>query len=326
MNTRIAYIDALKGLAIILVVWGHIAEKSLGINGTPFNWMYGSFHMPLFIFLSGLFAYKGMEHCRTWNYVCLFLKKKAVRILLPFIVVGGCYSLLVEHSLVDVFVGKSGGYWFLPALFFCMLLGLVQRIFVRQLGGGKKTKELLSFLFVWGIASVVWKMSLPIPYWLAALKMFPYFIAGNYFQQYNVLSNGALNKQWVQTLAVTLFTGTMIFTIRTNFHFISLPGIFAIVILLNLFAIHADKLPEWLSFIGKYSLEIYVLHWFFLPRMQGWGKYLLGQGSFNGNMILTLAVCSVVSVFVIGFCLIVAKIIKQSAVLDCLCFGVKTKK
>lgn len=134
MGTRITYIDALKGLAIILVVWGHIAEKSMGINGTPFNWMYGSFHMPLFIFLSGLFAYNGIKG--TWEYAFQFLKKKAIRILLPFVVVGGFYSLIVEYSLVDVFIGKSGGYWFLPALFYCMILGLLQRSIVGQFGGG----------------------------------------------------------------------------------------------------------------------------------------------------------------------------------------------
>lgn len=61
MNNRITYIDALKGLAIILVVWGHVAEKSMGVEVMPFNRMYGSFHMPLFIFLSGLFAYKGTQ-------------------------------------------------------------------------------------------------------------------------------------------------------------------------------------------------------------------------------------------------------------------------
>ena len=101
---------------------------------------------------------------------------------------------------------------------------------------------------------------------------------------------------------------------------------FAIIVLLNLFASHADKLPRWLSSIGRYSLEIYVLHWFFLPQMKDWGKYFLENDSFNGNMILIMVVCSAVSAFIITACLIAAKIIKQSEILDYLCFGVKTKK
>ena len=75
----------------------------------------------------------------------------------------------------------------------------------------------------------------------------------------------------------------------------------------------------------KYSLEIYVLHWLFLPRMQDWGKYLLGQASFNENLILTAMVCSFVSAFIIAFCMIVAKVVKQSSILDYLYFGDKKK-
>ena len=148
MNNRIAYIDALKGLAIILVVWGHIAEKSMGIESMPFNWMYGSFHMPLFIFLSGLFAYKGMDRI-SWKYIWHFLQKKAVRILLPFIVVGGFYGVLVEHSFSAVLTGEFGGYWFLPALFYCMVLGLFQRCLAVRWGG--QNQRVVFFHFSMGI-------------------------------------------------------------------------------------------------------------------------------------------------------------------------------
>lgn len=159
----------------------------------------------------------------------------------------------------------------------------------RKMGG--KTKELIFFILVWGIASLVWKAKLPVPYWLAALKMFPYFMAGHYFAQYRLLSNGCLNKQWVQTAAILLYILAMAVSIKTDFHFVNLTGIFAIVILLNLFATHSEVLPKWLSMVEKYSLEIYVLHWFFLPKMQDWGKYLLDQTSFNENLILAAMVC-----------------------------------
>ena len=50
---RIKYIDKLKCLAIFFVVMGHIAELSMNITTTPFNYFKGTFHMPLFMFLSG---------------------------------------------------------------------------------------------------------------------------------------------------------------------------------------------------------------------------------------------------------------------------------
>lgn len=134
-----------------------------------------------------------------------------------------------------------------------------------------------------------------------------------------------MKKQWVQTAAILLYILTMVVSIKTNFHFVNLTGIFAIVILLNLFETYSEMLPKWLSVVGKYSLEIYVLHWFFLPKMQDWGKYLLSQASFNENIILTAMICSIVSAFIIAFCMIAVKIVKQSSILDYLCFGVKKK-
>src|SRR5574344_1233869 len=80
---RIQYIDKLKGMAILLVVMGHLAEKSMGITNSVFNLLYGSFHMPLFMFLSGIFAYKSF---RNYNFeeINLFIQKKFFRVLIPF--------------------------------------------------------------------------------------------------------------------------------------------------------------------------------------------------------------------------------------------------
>ena len=51
---RMTYLDCAKGVAIILVVLGHIDMGNNPLN----NWIY-SFHMPLFFVLSGmLMSYK----------------------------------------------------------------------------------------------------------------------------------------------------------------------------------------------------------------------------------------------------------------------------
>lgn len=62
MNTasrsRFGHIDALKGAGILLVVFGHLIEKPSGqsmLLQALYTGIY-SFHMPLFVFLSGIFA------------------------------------------------------------------------------------------------------------------------------------------------------------------------------------------------------------------------------------------------------------------------------
>lgn len=50
---RILQIDVLKGFAILLVVLGHAIYETYSENNIVFRMIY-SFHMPLFMFLSGL--------------------------------------------------------------------------------------------------------------------------------------------------------------------------------------------------------------------------------------------------------------------------------
>ncbi|MBF0595550.1 MAG: acyltransferase family protein [Candidatus Omnitrophica bacterium] len=58
MITRDRTIDTAKGIAIILVVWGHIIQRNLILGGADFfldpvyKWIY-MFHMPLFFFIGG---------------------------------------------------------------------------------------------------------------------------------------------------------------------------------------------------------------------------------------------------------------------------------
>ena len=54
MNYRIQYIDRLKGLAILLVVIGHLMAFCTHGERNPIYEVICSFHMPLFMFLSGL--------------------------------------------------------------------------------------------------------------------------------------------------------------------------------------------------------------------------------------------------------------------------------
>lgn len=71
MDKRVGYIDAIKGLAILLMVMGHVIayqfpSYQVALNDSPqitmIVWrIIYSFHMPLLMFCSGLFIIK-QEH------------------------------------------------------------------------------------------------------------------------------------------------------------------------------------------------------------------------------------------------------------------------
>lgn len=54
---RINYIDRMKGLAILLVVLGHVYSFVMGAESSEVNRFIYSFHMPLFMALSGYVAF-----------------------------------------------------------------------------------------------------------------------------------------------------------------------------------------------------------------------------------------------------------------------------
>lgn len=57
---RVDYIDRMKGFAIFLVVMGHVYFISLSNSSAAVSQVIYSFHMSLFMFLSGLVAYSGI--------------------------------------------------------------------------------------------------------------------------------------------------------------------------------------------------------------------------------------------------------------------------
>ena len=83
MGNRILYIDKLKGFAILFVVMGHLTDKSLVNEGNLLNDIIYSVHMPLFMFLSGLFAFNKTTTFKNMLY------KRFSRLMMPYFFIGG---------------------------------------------------------------------------------------------------------------------------------------------------------------------------------------------------------------------------------------------
>jgi fucose 4-O-acetylase-like acetyltransferase len=82
-SKHVEHIDILKGIAILLVVMGHVIQANIGVNNTLFNIIY-SFHMPLFMALSGYVGYITIDASKLsllWDGV----KKKTRTLFIPFI-------------------------------------------------------------------------------------------------------------------------------------------------------------------------------------------------------------------------------------------------
>lgn len=153
MKKRLDYIDHLKAVAIILVVFGHflIAINPMGFSYHPVQIVY-SFHMPLFFFLSGFMV--GFKDKGKLSFS--FITKKMITLLLPWFswtIISSYYLGDKDffHALEIFQFYPFRGYWFLPVLFIMMLLYfLYNRLLVWNI-----KKKNAYWLIALGIMSVI---------------------------------------------------------------------------------------------------------------------------------------------------------------------------
>ena len=112
---RVDWVDYAKGIGIVLVVFGHVWRGMAGDGmfdwpfAVPFvdQWVY-AFHMPLFFFLSGLFAGGSVKHSPQ-----TFLVKRLKGVAYPYfvwiLIVGGIRSLVYDGP--DTFIDFLVNYW-----------------------------------------------------------------------------------------------------------------------------------------------------------------------------------------------------------------------
>ncbi|MEG1877698.1 MAG: acyltransferase family protein [Lachnospiraceae bacterium] len=134
---RLNYLDMAKGIGIILVVIGH----STFVAAPILTWI-SSFHMPLFMIISGMLLWHTKEESRAMSDT---IRRKAKVILIPYVSFSIIYMIFdlieywldpITHSLVtikDSLIATLTLYgisvlWFLPALF----IGEISFLFIRK--------------------------------------------------------------------------------------------------------------------------------------------------------------------------------------------------
>lgn len=116
MKERIIWLDLMKGIAISLVILGHIFNR-MGENPIT-NWIY-KFHMPFFFMLSGFLAIKAIKAPLLQG-----IKKKFITLMVPFITCGFSLSWICDKTDRYIYDTFHGGYWFLLSLFTCWIIFL----------------------------------------------------------------------------------------------------------------------------------------------------------------------------------------------------------
>lgn len=337
---RIGYLDAIRGFTMILVVLNHVSGFCLDINSEiqSVNHVIKEFRMPLFFYICG-FVLQHNHINWTYNTICTFLKKKFPIQIISTILFLYIFTYLNNISFVDgLFNDSKMGFWFTYVLFiyyifYSLIMGIIYNFNIKS-----KYEDLiiscigiLFYLFL--IPSIYNKIPLDDSIKnLLSLKhwgYFTFFIGGTLVKKHFDIFTKYLDKKTLLTFSLLLFISFNIFKSDvliigwTLFCFIT--AITGIIIFFSFFRYNSNiidnsKLGSFLQYIGRNTLSIYFLHYFFLPINL---KNILPVFSQHPVPIIEFSISLFISIIIIVFCLLINNIICISPILSYL-LGKKT--
>lgn len=346
---RFEYIDAMRGFTMLLVVCTHVAIISYRqANIVTFHAALSTFRMPLFFFISGFILYKAS---RVWDTATTvdFLKKKFMVQIIPTLFFFVLFTKMFMGGVIieGLCETSKNGYWFTISLFeFFMIYSLTswtaKRLNIRDkwlfavvipcawlMAFGTLTLERLFSPKAVGLLQIM------------NLNYFIYFYIGTCVRKYFDVFLRMTSNRLLMSLIIGIWFFSVLFpdiyTIDGNPHLIALlhdvsgivSGLAGLTIVFMFFRSYEHvftcetQIGRWLQYIGRRTLDVYLLHYFFLPR------HLEMVGVFfkeNPNPTLEFFCTLIIAVMVVSLCLVVSNVMRLSPWMSKYLFGVKLKK
>ena len=343
---RIEYIDALRGFAMILVLYFHIPSYCLGNAYIAGNDILEWVRMPLFFFISGFVFYKAE---RIWNSETIksVLKKKFMVQIIPMSVFMTLFLILFGYMEPASFGSDKKGYWYTFVLFeyFVLYIGAEALLNKGKTTNGEirvlTTVILISFISFYYAKYYIsyseelgsWKTVLGLLSFVK-IRHFIFFWFGTiirkHFTQFISLTNNISIIAIITVIYLALTISPSLYHINgLEYLAFTISGIASTILVFTLFRKYEQIFANnnWfgrsLQFIGRRTLDIYLIHYFFLPYyLQDFGIWLIQYD----NLLLEVFVILFLSFCVIGISLIVSNIIRLSPFLAHYLFGAKTNK
>lgn len=307
MQQRLQYIDRLKGLAIILVVMGHVFGFSQPDDGI-IAFIY-TFHMPLFMFLSGLVAVppKPRKLLVKWR-----------RFLVPFFVVGLSFAFYRGFTVAGFFRdGSKCGYWYLwvLAIFYLALSAF------RFVGKGRRglVADVVLFIAIYAVFFGILRGFRVVGYndifsINLCVDMLPFFIFGYFARKYgffDVVRRFPVIAGVSAIVYMVAFVAIEFYGCKSMIVY-NLSGLAMVIVLVYAFSARersSSAIERQLGLAGRYSLEIYVLHYFFIQNLHV--EFIQSWASATHNGLLELLFLIVVSVVIACLCIGIGWLARQ---------------
>ncbi len=304
---------------MILVVTMHTSSFS-NIEDYPYSDFFILFRMPLFFFISGFILYK-KEQIWDFSTTINFISKKFSVQITPTIIFLSIYSFAFSFSKIDP---TFNGYWFTIALF---MYFLIYTIF-RSLPGKKEfIANILLLLFGISFYAIGHKgLSEILLYFAFPMCWFIFFMIGILAKKYYDYILRIYNSDKIMMIVIAaMIVGAIIFIKGYFVHLevkllLSILGIFSIFYFFMKNGEYMDnsRIGKTLQFIGRRTLDIYLLHYFFVSNSMSWVN---NAGITSPTIIFCISIAT--SILIIGICLLVSKFLRTNELLGKILFGAK---
>lgn len=337
---RIGYIDALRGFTIILVVMQHVISMYYRPDElSPIYLSLQQIRMPLFFFVSGLVFYKAGRQWHLKETTAFFRKKIPVQLLSPAIFMFIYFAFAGIDFSFGIMHKSKCGYWFTYTLlefffFYVTMIAACNKMHIKGLY--KTTVIILSGVAVCYISTRSTSINRIFGCEIAGLlgvekwSYYIFFLLGALAKRH--FSHFERNSKRIGVLAVcaALFTAINIEKAAimdiTGYHTVQfICGLLGIIIMFSIFnqlekAVFSATCTtgRTLQFIGKRTLEVYLIHFFFV--YSNIGVILLKQPHFEYTALNLLYILLVTST-VVAATLTIGGLLRINPTIGHLLFG-----
>ena len=273
-QARDIYLDVLRGIAILIVVWGHSMQVCQGNSNNPVHLIIQSFQMALLMVISGYTT----GYSEPIDDISLFIKKKVFRLFIPYLIWEQIHYFLViivenrQYSLYEeVSSILNSNFWFLRILFVMYILYALFQWGTKQISSIELKNANIVLELIIAIGCIVIALSLSKINGLEELRSYIFFFA---FGIILFRIKGRISKRLIQIIgkmSVFIFVALCVAffkILNPVIHKVinKLLGFAGTIMILCGVRGIVNKNRNWkcwkyIAKIGKNTLPIYAIHW-----------------------------------------------------------------
>ena len=339
MSNRIGYIDAMRGLAILSVVTSHIYTFSFSNSDIFEKVICNELQLPLFFLVSGLVLRVPEKN------IFSVVSKRAFALCVPAAIFMLVYIWASNHHLYDtLFDAYKHGYWFTFSLFEFIVVFVCLTSLLRMLRLRESVIDIA--MLILGVAILYGAV-----FFLRHHKEWPivdllqlthfhnyiYFVVGVLMSKYELLeklqsfrkSDVVCGGGILAFFLIHIFTykdGDIAYLGSSTWWLMlsTLSGLFVIACAFRKYEwLSESKVGRGLQYIGRYTLDIYFIHYFIIPRhLSMVGKWF----KLNPNPFIEFILAVGIAGALVIASLAISKIIRMSPTLAHWTLGVKNNR